>query len=349
MDHNPGTEAFALAMQRPLTKAEVAEAYLASVRQVIGADAVGMYQLHADTGRVVDSRVATGTDFLDAYERYGRADDPVLEHVIAHRTAVDSSRLPVRRWDTCGARQALGIAGYEHSLEAPVVIGGRLFGTINCARSLDRGPFSEHDLAATRSVALHLSAAIERAVRHEHVYGHAAGAVERLPYPVIVTHDDGTVAFRNRAARKAAAGEVGGANAQPASAGVRQAIAEATAKFAATGTRVAAQTVSVATGRDAVAKTFRLGDRGYASVTIIFERGGTAQSDRLPAWEVLTAREQEIAQLVSRGLRTGEIASAAFISENTVKQHLKRIYAKTGVHNRAELIQLIWASAQDAD
>ena len=82
MDTRLDTEAFALAMQRPLTKGEVAEAYLANVRQVIDADAVGMYQLHANTGRVVDSLAATGIDFLDDYERYGRADDPVLEHVI---------------------------------------------------------------------------------------------------------------------------------------------------------------------------------------------------------------------------------------------------------------------------
>jgi DNA-binding CsgD family transcriptional regulator len=254
----------------------------------------------------------------------------------------------VRRWDTCGARQALGIGGYEHSLEAPLIIGGVLFGTINFARGIGRGPFSERDLAATRSVALHLGAAIERAVRHEHVYGHAAGAVARLPYPVIVTHDDGTVAFQNRAARKASANRLGG-NARRDSTGLWQAISEATTKFATDRSRVAAQTVSVTTGQEAIAKTFRLRDGGCASVTIVFDRGGTPESQRLPAWEVLTAREQEIAQLVSKGLRTGEIAAAAFISENTVKQHLKRIYAKTGVRNRAELIQLIWASAHESD
>ena len=49
--------------------------------------------------------------------------------------------------------------------------------------------------------------------------------------------------------------------------------------------------------------------------------------------------------LVSEGLTTREIAQRAFISENTVKQHLKRIYAKTNVSNRAELIQLTWASS----
>ena len=335
------SEEFALAMQRTLTKTEVAEAYLANVRQVIDADAVGIYQLQAATGRVLDARVATGADFLDAYETYGRADDPVLEHVIAHRTALDSSRLPGRRWYASGARQALSVAGYEHSLEAPVVVAGMLFGTINFARDVSRGPFSENDLTATESIALHLGAAMERSLRHERACGHGAleHAVDRLPYPVIVTDDDGRVAFRNRAARRTSV---------PAD-GLARAIDDATATFAADGSRVAVRTVTAAARDELIAKTYRLSDRGCSSVTIVFDRGGAAQSPRLPAWEVLTAREQEIAALVSNGLRTSDIARAAFISENTVKQHLKRIYAKAGVRNRAELIQLIWSSTGGSD
>ncbi|MGW2184030.1 response regulator transcription factor [Streptomyces sp. NPDC001732] len=50
--------------------------------------------------------------------------------------------------------------------------------------------------------------------------------------------------------------------------------------------------------------------------------------------------------MVSEGLTTKQIAARAFISENTVKQHLKRVFAKTGVSNRAELVQLIWTSGR---
>jgi DNA-binding CsgD family transcriptional regulator len=32
------------------------------------------------------------------------------------------------------------------------------------------------------------------------------------------------------------------------------------------------------------------------------------------------------------------------VTENTVKQHLKRIFAKTDVANRAELVQRIWTA-----
>ena len=52
----------------------------------------------------------------------------------------------------------------------------------------------------------------------------------------------------------------------------------------------------------------------------------------------------KIAQYVSEGMTTRESSEKAFVSHNTAKQHIKRIFAKTGVHSRAELVQMIWAS-----
>jgi DNA-binding NarL/FixJ family response regulator len=48
----------------------------------------------------------------------------------------------------------------------------------------------------------------------------------------------------------------------------------------------------------------------------------------------LTNREEEILGLLALGLGYKEIASNKFISTETVKQHLKNIYRKMGVHNR---------------
>lgn len=54
----------------------------------------------------------------------------------------------------------------------------------------------------------------------------------------------------------------------------------------------------------------------------------------------LSKREAEILPLALKG-RTGErIASEFYISKSTVDTHLRRIYAKTGVHGRQELIDL---------
>jgi len=48
----------------------------------------------------------------------------------------------------------------------------------------------------------------------------------------------------------------------------------------------------------------------------------------------LTAREAEILRLVARGSRNLDIAQKLFISVDTVRWHLRRIYSKLGVHDR---------------
>ena len=51
----------------------------------------------------------------------------------------------------------------------------------------------------------------------------------------------------------------------------------------------------------------------------------------------LSAREREILRLVIAGRTNGEIAEALFISENTVKYHVRNLLQKTGCKNRSEL------------
>jgi two-component system, NarL family, response regulator len=48
----------------------------------------------------------------------------------------------------------------------------------------------------------------------------------------------------------------------------------------------------------------------------------------------LTAREIEVLQLVSRGLRNRDIGFALYISEETVQGHMKHILSKLGVNDR---------------
>jgi DNA-binding NarL/FixJ family response regulator len=52
--------------------------------------------------------------------------------------------------------------------------------------------------------------------------------------------------------------------------------------------------------------------------------------------EELTQRELEVLQLLTRGRSNKEIASTLFISEDTVKSHLKTLFTKLGVQDRTE-------------
>ncbi len=51
----------------------------------------------------------------------------------------------------------------------------------------------------------------------------------------------------------------------------------------------------------------------------------------------LSPRDLEIARLAAEGMSTGDIAERLFITTNTAKYHLKRVYEALGVHNRAQL------------
>ena len=55
---------------------------------------------------------------------------------------------------------------------------------------------------------------------------------------------------------------------------------------------------------------------------------------------LLTPREREVLTLMAQGMSNGEIASALFISEHTVKNHVSNIYRKLGDNDRTRVALL---------
>ena len=59
------------------------------------------------------------------------------------------------------------------------------------------------------------------------------------------------------------------------------------------------------------------------------------------ASNALSARQQEILELVDEGLTNAQIAHRLFLTESTVKQHLRVAYKLLGVSNRTEAAKLM--------
>jgi DNA-binding NarL/FixJ family response regulator len=61
----------------------------------------------------------------------------------------------------------------------------------------------------------------------------------------------------------------------------------------------------------------------------------------------LTKREFDVIQLVARGLRNKAIAERLSVSDGTIKTHLRTIFRKLSLNNRAQLV--IWARENGFD
>jgi DNA-binding NarL/FixJ family response regulator len=68
-----------------------------------------------------------------------------------------------------------------------------------------------------------------------------------------------------------------------------------------------------------------------ASAMLDASRGNSDES-------IISAREEEVLQLVANGLGTSEIADQLFISQKTVKNHLSSIYEKLDARDRTQAV-----------
>jgi DNA-binding CsgD family transcriptional regulator len=76
-----------------------------------------------------------------------------------------------------------------------------------------------------------------------------------------------------------------------------------------------------------------------APVRLLIEQTRQATDGARPTIEPLSIRERLVLAEVQRGATVSSIAAAMFISPNTVKTHLRRVYRKLGVTTREEAIR----------
>lgn len=79
---------------------------------------------------------------------------------------------------------------------------------------------------------------------------------------------------------------------------------------------------------------------GSIAITIEPARSNEIAPLLMRAWG-LSRREREVASLVIDGLDTDEIAADLFISPHTVRDHIRSVFDKVGVHSRRHLVSTL--------
>jgi DNA-binding NarL/FixJ family response regulator len=84
----------------------------------------------------------------------------------------------------------------------------------------------------------------------------------------------------------------------------------------------------------------------------VVQKGELAAPRQLLGWHLLSqnenpklgelsARQREILEMVVEGLSNAEIAGRLYLSESTIKQHLRAVYKVLGVRNRTQAAKMM--------
>ena len=77
---------------------------------------------------------------------------------------------------------------------------------------------------------------------------------------------------------------------------------------------------------------------GHRIVGVFGQVSGVSESAERPPLPALTPRQSEILRLLEHGKSTGQIADHLHLSQETVRNHIRRLLSTLGVHTRLEAV-----------
>lgn len=214
--------------------------------------------------------------------------------------------------------------GVTDELRVLLVDGETPWGAICLLRSA--GSFSVDEMRAVGSISSSFAVTLRRSL-----LGAAVRRPDSLDVPpgLIVCGPRGTVPEMSDEARRLVE--------QLGTGEVPQVVAALRAQLAA-GVRAEAA-LATRDGRWLAFHATRMGER---EVVIVEQVRSHRLAELIVRARGLTPREREVVEWVARGVSTREIGRALFISEWTVQDHLKAIFAKFEVRSRQELVAAVF-------
>jgi DNA-binding CsgD family transcriptional regulator len=135
------------------------------VTDALGSDKIGLYLIEPSSGRPTEIHVRHLPDsFVAAYEELGRDDDKILACVMrTRRASYDAEAFPGDAWKQSHLYRRFAIRyRIHHYLCAPIVGGGRCFGTLNLGRASDGATFDATVAARATKVGRAIGAQLAR-------------------------------------------------------------------------------------------------------------------------------------------------------------------------------------------
>lgn len=349
-DALPEVGRLALDLQSALTVEDVHRRYLGAVVGMVSADAYGLSQFVPAGRRLLVQSTSTRQapqGLVADYNDTGAETDPVLTSSLRRGTPIDNSRaISDRTWQSSPTFEVLRAHGLHHSLVAAIWGNRGVLGALYLARKEGAEPFATQDLVDIELAQRHVSASLERAIHQAELHRQVAlvgYAFDQLEAAVVVADESGVLFESEEARRLREAGPVVAGH-------IDELVAMNVEEMGRSGRRVIDRFALIDLPGDGGQGSFgtqRLNVRSTMSpggLDAVVSYLYLQDRDRHPPVDgsPLSAREREIVVWVAQGLTNRQIAERAFVSENTVRQHLKRIFRKLDVRNRAQLVQAIW-------
>jgi len=352
--HDESLLRFVTTLHESLEVERLGASYMAGIPQLVSASAYGLYMIDPANGRPTRLAVRGGVDrFIARYEETGYECDPLMEHMFRTREPVHEGVLfSDSEWQRQPLRQALTMHSLVRILEAPLVVNGRALGTLHFSRSPDDPPFTESDLGVLGLIARHVGPAMDHALKYVEAQERcrvAEGALQLIDMALILSDDEGTVKFANEPALIL----MGQAETAVRSNDFVDDLRENLSRLASGSDDPAIGTTESGNGTPThgariALRSMRIPGLSQTVATFLYLQDEVGGSGFQHLRAVLPEREMEVLELIARGLQNKEIAKRLFVSTNTVKYHLKRMYHTMDVRSRSELLSKAYAAQYGA-